>query len=74
MGVLKHNAKLSDNNEIKYISFGIGTNKKEGEQKACKMALIIFGLLKDDQYVQEDIFYPPWDRIKKFDGTDTIIE
>ena len=32
------------------------------------MALIIFGLLQKDQYVSTDIYYPPWDKIKNYDG------
>jgi len=27
------------------------------------MALIIHGILKEDQYIQNDIYYPPWDII-----------
>ena len=41
-------------------SFGSGATKKEGEQKAAKMALIIYGELNDDQYTMDDIFYPEW--------------
>ena len=56
------------NLEDKCISYGIGQSKKEGEQNAAKMALIIFGLLQKDQYVSTDIYYPPWDKIKNYDG------
>ena len=27
------------------------------------MALIIYGVLKEDQYSQADIYYPSWDKI-----------
>lgn len=41
-------------------SFGMGGTKKEGEQRAAKMALIIHGELKDDQYTLDDVYYPDW--------------
>ena len=46
-------------------SFGNGNSKKEGEQSAAKMALILNDVLKQDQYVFTDIFYPNWDNLKK---------
>ncbi len=51
--------------EEKYIGFGVGNSKKIGEQRSAKMALIIFGLLNDDQYNQSDIYYPDWSLIKE---------
>ena len=49
-------------NEKKYkdlcYSFGIGNSKKEGEQQAAKMALILNEVLKDDQYEMTDLYYP----------------
>jgi len=60
--------------EKRCISFGIGSSKKEGEQNAAKMALIIYGILKQDQYSQSDIYYPPWDKIANFDGENIIIK
>lgn len=62
VGIEKNN--YSDNDENKYIGYGIGYSHKEGEQNAAKMALIIYGSLKEDQYVQSDIFYPPWTQIQ----------
>ena len=62
VGVEKHIS--SDINENKYIGYGIGYSHKEGEQNAAKMALIIYGTLKEDQYSQSDIFYPAWDQIE----------
>jgi len=41
-----------------YIGYGIGTSKKESEQKAAKMALILLGCLNKDQYNELDIYYP----------------
>ena len=41
-----------------YLGYGLGNTKKEGEQKASKMALIILGYLNKDQYTSDDIYYP----------------
>ena len=45
------------------ISYGNGNSKKEGEQKAAKMALIMFNQLNKDQYEKEDIFFPNWEEL-----------
>jgi ribonuclease-3 len=74
MGVEHHDAKPDCPIEKKCVSFGIGTSKKEGEQNAAKMALITYGILKQDQYSQADIYYPPWDKIANFDGETMIIK
>jgi len=63
MGVENNNISSSTQLKDKCISYGIGSSKKEGEQNAAKMALIIHGILKEDQYIQNDIYYPPWDII-----------
>jgi ribonuclease-3 len=65
MGVEKHD--LSPNDKKKFIetknykelciSFGNGMSKKEGEQKAAKMALILYGHLNKDQYTSADLYY-----------------
>ena len=73
MGVEKQNA-ANESLENRCMSFGIGSSKKEGEQNAAKMALIINGILKEDQYSQADIYYPQWDKIKAFDGINDIIK
>lgn len=41
-----------------YLGYGIGTSKKEGEQKSAKMALILLGCLNKDQYNENDLYYP----------------
>jgi ribonuclease-3 len=46
------------------VGYGIGSSKKEGQQNAAKMALILYGFLKDDQYENSDIFYPDWDKVQ----------
>ena len=63
MGVEKHNVTPEDTLQTRCISFGIGNSKKEGEQNAAKMALIIYNILQEDQYDKSDIYYPPWDTI-----------
>ena len=40
-----------------------------GEQKAAKMSLILHGILNQDQYTMEDVYYPDWNVIFK-DKTD----
>jgi ribonuclease-3 len=72
MGVEKYDVTSNCPNDQRCIGFGIGTSKKEGEQNAAKMALIILGILKNDQYNDDDIFYPPWDKINNFDGENII--
>jgi hypothetical protein len=74
MGLERHDAKPDEPIETRCISFGIGSSKKEGEQNASKMALAIYGELKQDQYLLSDIYYPPWDKIANFDGETMIIK
>ena len=73
MGVEKQGAKPTDPIHMRCISYGVGTSKKNGEQNAAKMSLIIHGMLKEDQYSKSDLYYPPWDAISKFDGINMII-
>ncbi len=66
MGVEKHDLSATDkkkfietkNYKELCISFGNGMSKKEGEQKAAKMSLILYGQLNKDQYISSDIYYP----------------
>jgi len=58
MAVEKHDANRNTPIEEKFFGFGIGNSKKEGEQYAAKMALILLGMLEKDQYNTTDIFYP----------------
>lgn len=37
------------------------------------MALINYGVLKDDQYTKVDIYYPPWNLIDHHDGETLIL-
>lgn len=46
------------NNSYEYIGYGTGQTKKIAEQHAAKMALIKLGQFNEDQYTNEDIFYP----------------
>jgi uncharacterized protein YfkK (UPF0435 family) len=67
MGVEKPEYLPNDHFKDKCIGFGLGTSKKEGEQAAAKMALINYGVLKEDQYTKADIYYPPWSLINNND-------
>ncbi len=49
---------LNKNYKDLCISFGNGNSKKDGEQKASKMALILYGQLNKDQYTSNDVYYP----------------
>jgi ribonuclease-3 len=75
IGLYKHNYNTENNNinkKDKYIGYGIANSHKLGEQYASKMALIIYGVLKDDQYTQSDLYYPEWDKIEK--GLNNILD
>jgi ribonuclease-3 len=73
MGVEKNTLSVSDKH--KYLksknwkelcfSFGNGVSKKDGEQKASKMALILYNQLNDDQYEKSDIYYPNFNNFNK---------
>lgn len=56
---------MISNEEFKDIcsSYGKGSSKKEGEQAAAKMALILHGVLNNDQYELNDIYYPNWEEL-----------
>jgi ribonuclease-3 len=64
MGVEKQNVNSDTPLQERCISYGIGNSKKEGEQNAAKMALIIHGVLNKDQYSQSDIYYPEWNKVE----------
>lgn len=66
MGVEKGSSDNSNSSDFKdkCIGFGIGNSKRQGEQNAAKMALILYGYLKDDQYTNSDLYYPDWDEIE----------
>ena len=73
MGVEKPDAKQDAHFKNKCAGFGLGMSKKEGEQAAAKMALINYGVLKDDQYTKSDIYNPPWNLINNHDGETLIL-
>jgi ribonuclease III len=68
---------IKNENDVLY-AFGKGQSKKEAEQKAAKMALIHYNLLKPDQYNNDDIFTPNMKKINKINtkniNYDTDIE
>ena len=51
-----------------YLGYGIGTSKKEGEQKAAKMALILLGYLNKDQYSDNDLYYHKFINLENTDN------
>lgn len=65
VGVYKNDSKNNESLKSKFIGYGIGNSHKEGEQNSAKMALIIYGALNPDQYTQNDIFYPNFEKIEK---------
>lgn len=70
MAVEKPGSNPNDSLRKRGFSFGTGSSKKEGQQKASKMALILHGVLKDDQFDESDIYYPDWDNMGN-DNSDT---
>lgn len=67
--------KIDDENKFNFdISqgFGVGNKKRDAEQSASKMALILLGCLKADQYLPEDIYYPDISEIKNQNKMDDI--
>jgi len=73
MGVEKPDCNPNSHFKNKCIGFGIGNSKKEGEQAAAKMALINYGVLKEDQYTKADIYNPQWDLLAAYDGINPIL-
>ena len=73
MGVEKPDSSPNEHFKDRCIGFGLGAAKKEGEQAAAKMALINYGVLKDDQYTKADIYYPPWTLIDNHDDETLIL-
>ncbi len=82
MGVEKNTLSVLDKN--KYLksknwkelcfSFGNGVSKKDGEQKASKMALILYNQLNDDQYEKADIYYPNFNNFNKLNDQENDSE
>lgn len=63
VGVQKNNINETTDIMNKYVGYGFGNSHKECAQQSAKMALIIYGVLKEDQYIQSDVYYPPWEKI-----------
>lgn len=81
MGVENPNISIGERNkylaEKNYkglcISFGNGSSKKEGEQKAAKMSLILAGILNSDQYNMSDVYYPDFTKIGKINSKTVVL-
>ena len=73
MGVEKPDCNPKHHFKNRCVGFGIGNAKKEGEQAAAKMALIHYGVLKEDQYTKADIYNPPWDVLLTYDGNTPVL-
>lgn len=71
-GEHKETIVTNDNKLDIGLGFGIGSKKRDGEQAASKMALILLGCLKADQYLPEDIYYPDLESINKKKLSDEI--
>lgn len=76
MGVKKginQDDKITTDNVIDIgQGFGIGNKKRDAEQAASKMALILLDCLKKDQYLPNDIYYPNLNEIEKEKDNDEI--
>jgi len=76
MGVKKGEHKetiVTDENKLNIgQGYGIGNKKRDAEQAASKMALILLGCLKDDQYLPDDIYYPDMEQINKENKNDEV--
>ena len=73
MGVEKADSNQKEHFKDRCIGFGTGNSKKEGEQAAAKMALINYGVLKEDQYTKADLYYPPWSLLANYDGETPVL-
>ena len=75
MGVEKGSENDLNKNNLREncIGFGLGSSKKEGQQNAAKMALILYGVLNDDQFENSDIYYPDWDKIDSSNGEELLL-
>ena len=65
MAVQKHDAEDYEDIEDKAFGYGEGNSKREGEQRAAKMALIKLGMLNEDQYIESDILEVDLDALNK---------
>jgi len=77
MGVEKGSETELDKKNVREncIGFGLGSSKKEGQQNAAKMALILYGFLNDDQFDKNlDIYYPDWEKIDSANGEEILLK
>ena len=67
MAVQKHDTEDYEDIEVRAFGYGEGNSKREGEQRAAKMALIKLGMLNEDQYIESDILEVDLEALKKSD-------
>tara|TARA_B100001248_G_C27369280_1_gene450792 strand:- start:73 stop:1200 length:1128 start_codon:yes stop_codon:yes gene_type:complete len=67
MAVQKHDTEDYEDIEVRAFGYGEGNSKREGEQRAAKMALIKLGMLNEDQYIDSDILEVDLEALQKSD-------
>ena len=67
MAVQKHDTEDYEDIETRAFGYGEGNSKREGEQKAAKMALIKLDMLNEDQYIDSDILEVDLEALNKSD-------
>jgi len=69
MAVQKHDTEDYEDIEVRAFGYGEGNSKRDGEQRAAKMALIKLDMLNEDQYVDSDILKVDLNSLKKSDDS-----
>ena len=67
MAVQKHDTEDYEDIEVRAFGYGEGNSKREGEQRAAKMALIKLGMLNEDQYIDSDILEVDLEALQRSD-------
>ena len=69
MAVQKHDTEDYEDIDVRAFGYGEGNSKRDGEQRAAKMALILLDMLNEDQYVESDILNVDLSALKKSDDS-----
>jgi len=67
MAVQKHDTEDYEDVKVRAFGYGEGNSKREGEQKAAKMALIKLDMLNEDQYIESDILEVDLEALQRSD-------